>query len=294
MGTGDWRAAAQFGVLLGRLRLEAGLAQPDPRGRPGWLRRRAMALRCRRCGSEAKSRTACAACGSAACAYCEACLAMGRSRACALLLHGTAGSAVRGTAGVPPRPWAGGGLAQRRAPPLALRCSFGGAARRLRGGCRPVSHLGGDRCRKDRNDLSAAAVHSGCRRARLGRSAKTGRGAGAGTSVIQGFSRGNSGHVIWRKSGPLEAGKHHAGNDASAAAIQGAFDLVVIDEIDAFPIITIRCWITRPRVLANQGNISICQLPRQRLYSGRQLRVDCHMRKFQHASMGIRYPFLRN
>lgn len=100
--TGDWRSAAQLGVLLGRLRLKAGLARPVPRGAPGWLRRRAMALRCRRCGSEAKSRTACAACGSAACAYCEACLAMGRSRACALLLHGAAGSAVRGTAGGSP------------------------------------------------------------------------------------------------------------------------------------------------------------------------------------------------
>ncbi|MCT1403916.1 DNA/RNA helicase, partial [Paenibacillus sp. p3-SID867] len=69
--TGDWRSVAQLGVLLGRLRLEAGLAQPAP------LRRRATAPRCRRCGSEARSRTACAACGSAACAYCEACLAMG-------------------------------------------------------------------------------------------------------------------------------------------------------------------------------------------------------------------------
>lgn len=100
--TGDWRSAAQLGVLLGRLRLEAGLAQPAPRSAPGWLRRRAMAPRCRRCGSEARSRTACAACGSAACAYCEACLTMGRSRACALLLHGAAGSAVRGTAGGSP------------------------------------------------------------------------------------------------------------------------------------------------------------------------------------------------
>lgn len=100
--TGDWRSTAQLGVLLGRLRLEAGLAHPAPQGAPGWLRRRAMAPRCRRCCSEAKSRTACAACGSAACAYCEACLAMGRSRACALLLHGAAGSAVRGTAGGSP------------------------------------------------------------------------------------------------------------------------------------------------------------------------------------------------
>lgn len=98
-----WLAAAQLGCLLGRLRLEAGLAQPAPRDKPGWLRRsRAMAPRCRRCGSEALSRTACAACGSAACAYCEACLAMGRSRSCALLLQGAAHPAVRGTAGGSP------------------------------------------------------------------------------------------------------------------------------------------------------------------------------------------------
>ncbi|MEC0259943.1 DNA/RNA helicase, partial [Paenibacillus lautus] len=41
--TGDWRSTAQLGVLLGRLRLEAGLAHPAPQGAPGWLRRRAMA-----------------------------------------------------------------------------------------------------------------------------------------------------------------------------------------------------------------------------------------------------------
>ncbi|MFE0557767.1 hypothetical protein ACFW1P_17830 [Paenibacillus sp. NPDC058910] len=33
--TSDWRSAAQLGVLLGRLRLEAGLAQPAPLGAPG-------------------------------------------------------------------------------------------------------------------------------------------------------------------------------------------------------------------------------------------------------------------
>ena len=32
--TGDWRSAAQLGILLGRLRLEAGLAQPARRVRP--------------------------------------------------------------------------------------------------------------------------------------------------------------------------------------------------------------------------------------------------------------------
>ncbi|WP_342437435.1 helicase-related protein [Paenibacillus sp. FSL L8-0436] len=59
-------------------------------------------MRCLRCGSVATGRTACAACGLTGCAYCEACLALGRSRACALLLRSAALPAVRCTAGVSP------------------------------------------------------------------------------------------------------------------------------------------------------------------------------------------------
>lgn len=58
--------------------------------------------RCLRCGSVATGRTACAACGLTGCAYCEACLALGRSRACALLLRSASLPAVRCTAGVSP------------------------------------------------------------------------------------------------------------------------------------------------------------------------------------------------
>lgn len=64
--------------------------------------RRAPALRCLRCGSVATGRTACAACGLAGCAYCEACLALGRSRSCALLLRSAALPAVQCTAGISP------------------------------------------------------------------------------------------------------------------------------------------------------------------------------------------------
>jgi late competence protein required for DNA uptake (superfamily II DNA/RNA helicase) len=93
-----WFTAAQLAYLQGQLVLGAGVAPaPAPsRGAP-WRRREAP--RCRRCGSEALGRTACASCGSAACAYCEACLALGRSRACTLLLRTAAGPAVRGAAG---------------------------------------------------------------------------------------------------------------------------------------------------------------------------------------------------
>ncbi|AJS61654.1 DEAD/DEAH box helicase [Paenibacillus sp. IHBB 10380] len=93
-----WFTAAQLAYLQGQLVLSAGVAPAaaPSRGAP-WRRREAP--RCRRCGSEALGRTACASCGSAACAYCEACLALGRSRACTLLLRTAASPAVRGAAG---------------------------------------------------------------------------------------------------------------------------------------------------------------------------------------------------
>ncbi|OZB93753.1 DNA/RNA helicase [Paenibacillus sp. XY044] len=98
---GAWHSAAQLAYLQGQLAMDAGVAAAGPRSsRRGALRAdRGQAPRCRRCGSEATGRTACAACGLAACAYCEACLALGRSRACSLLLRTAADPAVRGTAG---------------------------------------------------------------------------------------------------------------------------------------------------------------------------------------------------
>ncbi|MCC3374084.1 DEAD/DEAH box helicase [Cohnella sp. REN36] len=71
----------QLAALLGAARLSAAIAPAAARG-PG--------LRCRRCGSaEARMRrTACASCGRSGCAVCEACLALGRSRECALLARG--------------------------------------------------------------------------------------------------------------------------------------------------------------------------------------------------------------
>nr|WP_160044082.1 helicase-related protein [Paenibacillus sp. USDA918EY] len=97
---GAWHSAAQLASLQGRLALVAGLADAGPRG-GGLLRMGRQSLpRCRRCGSEAAGRTPCAACGRADCAYCEACLALGRSRACSLLLRSAARApAVRAAAG---------------------------------------------------------------------------------------------------------------------------------------------------------------------------------------------------
>lgn len=115
MPPGGWHAAAQLACLQGRLQLTAALEGPAARRRLAWLGRARSAPRCHRCGSEARQRVPCAACGLAACAYCEACLALGRSRACALLLRSAAqgavpagGEAPRGTALAP----IGGGLAR--------------------------------------------------------------------------------------------------------------------------------------------------------------------------------------
>lgn len=119
---GCWTHAAELACMRGWLTLEAAVGettaawarQPARLAAPEGtapapmrlLRRvfaRAAAPRCLRCGSAATARTPCAACGLLGCAYCEACLALGRSRSCALLLRGAArpGPAVRHTAGVP-------------------------------------------------------------------------------------------------------------------------------------------------------------------------------------------------
>lgn len=149
-----WRSAAQLAHLEGRLKLEAAVEAPrtagarhmggqhhpgaGPRGQtrtlaawlPRWrlpwrgaARRRALP-RCQRCGSAVTARTACAACGLAACAYCEACLALGRSRACALLLRSAAlpAAVLRSTAATAPtaaRRW-GLSAAQAEAAGVAL------------------------------------------------------------------------------------------------------------------------------------------------------------------------------
>jgi competence protein ComFA len=99
-------AAVQLASLMGAVQLTAAVAPkpaaPPLRGLRLWAKRlrparllrgraslRPQELRCRRCGSgqDRQRRTLCAACGQA-CAYCEACLGMGRSRECGLLVIG--------------------------------------------------------------------------------------------------------------------------------------------------------------------------------------------------------------
>lgn len=131
---GGWHRAAQLAHLLGEVQLTAGVAPAVSRS----LLRRGQPPRCRRCGSAALAEAPCASCGSEACAYCEACLALGRSRACALLLRGAqvAAADIRAAGGTAPTGaeldrW-GLSPAQREAASAALRFL---AERPAGGGC---------------------------------------------------------------------------------------------------------------------------------------------------------------
>lgn len=117
---------SRFPQVTGWLLRAAALRLPLLRlARRGAAARRAKTPRCLRCGSVPTGRTACAACGLAGCAYCEACLALGRSRACALLLRSAPLPAVRCTAGVSPtvaaRRW---GLSAAQAAAAAAALGF--------------------------------------------------------------------------------------------------------------------------------------------------------------------------
>lgn len=95
-----WRGALQLASLLGRLRLSGSVAAGNG-ARADALGRRRRERICLRCGSgEALlQRTSCAACGRE-CAYCTACIGMGRSRECELLVRGQRMGLARGAATV--------------------------------------------------------------------------------------------------------------------------------------------------------------------------------------------------
>ncbi|GAB2721223.1 helicase-related protein [Paenibacillus thermoaerophilus] len=102
---GSWTAALQLLALRGRARILGGLEPPGRRPRRGYGRRhRHRGWRCRRCGSGARLHASpCPFCGTD-CPYCEACLALGRARFCSMLALGPQGQHGAGTAGRAPQP----------------------------------------------------------------------------------------------------------------------------------------------------------------------------------------------
>lgn len=103
-GAEEIQSAIQLASLLKLVRLSAAvgimeLSDKQTRGRwkLAWLRNRIrywreqeLVIGCRRCGAKEKeglSRSYCASCGHS-CAYCEQCLTMGRTRECGLLILG--------------------------------------------------------------------------------------------------------------------------------------------------------------------------------------------------------------
>ncbi|GAB6931766.1 helicase-related protein [Calditerricola satsumensis] len=91
--------AVQWLVLEGRAELVPGVAHVGEEPPRGWRRKLARLLRwghtgrpagrCLRCGEEEtlQETPTCASCGAARCAFCARCLAMGKSRSCALLVR---------------------------------------------------------------------------------------------------------------------------------------------------------------------------------------------------------------
>ncbi|WP_238651139.1 DEAD/DEAH box helicase [Paenibacillus piscarius] len=204
----------------------------------GAAARRAAAPRCLRCGSVPTGRTACAACGLAGCAYCEACLGLGRSRACALLLRSAPLPAVRCTAGASPtvaaRRW-GLSAAQAAAAAAALGFLAEPRQRSARGGPErfllwAVTGAGKTEMIFPLLDSALAAggralIATPRRDVVLELAPRLAKAFPAHSpAVLYGGSEDR-----WRRSGLTLATTHQL------LRFSQAFDLVIIDEIDAFP-----------------------------------------------------------
>lgn len=84
----QWKIIVQWAYLNGYIELNLSLAIASKRSIWRWSKR--VEARCVRCGhnGELIRWSPCASCGSNSCAYCESCLNMGRTRACAPLILG--------------------------------------------------------------------------------------------------------------------------------------------------------------------------------------------------------------
>lgn len=87
-GAAGWTAYVQYAYLQDELELTNGLRVEDKRSKP-FLWKKTRAYTCKRCGSgrERMFWSSCIDCGDE-CPYCEECLTMGRTRFCSILIRG--------------------------------------------------------------------------------------------------------------------------------------------------------------------------------------------------------------
>jgi competence protein ComFA len=99
-----WRSIAQWAYLSGYIELKASITITNKSG--FWRRGKHIEVCCQRCGhsGELIRWSACASCGDDSCAYCESCLTMGRTRACAPLITGVMSHYSQVTHDVAPEP----------------------------------------------------------------------------------------------------------------------------------------------------------------------------------------------
>lgn len=251
--------------------------------------------RCLRCGSVPTGRTACAACGLTGCAYCEACLGLGRSRACALLLRSAPLPAVRCTAGSSPtvaaRRW---GLAQRRRLPPPLRWgswrsrASAPPAGAQSGSCSAVTGAGKTEMIFPLLEAALAAggralIATPRRDVVLELAPRLAKAFPAHSpAVLYGGSEDR-----WRRSGITLATTHQL------LRFGQAFDLVIIDEIDAFPFHNDAMLDYAAKQVCKPGEHSSCyQLRRQRNCSAWPVPDGCRMRgsRFVITAILCRFP----
>jgi late competence protein required for DNA uptake (superfamily II DNA/RNA helicase) len=238
---------------------------------PGWGRpNRRIAMRCRRCGSrEARGeqsasggngsiggngirRTPCASCGRMQCAYCEMCLTMGRSRECGLLVVGEPTVSRLHFPHPASRYLDGWGLSapQREAAGAALSYLMsGGQGKQRRGAFRLRSMPFGRRVMHERTFLLWAVTGAGktemlfpLLQAVLSAGGRAAVAAPRRDVVLElaprlakAFPQASLAVLYGGSPHRFETGGLTLATTHQLIRFREAFDLVVIDEVDAFP-----------------------------------------------------------
>ncbi len=255
-----WEQVAELAYVTGAIRMEPSIAHTKRTS--WWGLRRTDELTCCRCGAGGDSIawTSCASCGQR-CAYCEVCLTMGRTKLCAPLYVGAAASSMQEVAAKSGLPAAAdlervgtGWFAEicARLPDLQLSPAQAAAAEAgvafVREGWR-LAELGGDRVLPIRPFLIWAVTGAGktemmyplvaAARMRGGKVLIATPRKDVVLELLPRIERAFSGERI----AALYGGSRQRWDEADIVIAtthqllrySAGFDLVVLDEVDAFP-----------------------------------------------------------